>query len=180
MVDLESKNPIYDYKPGDKHGQILIPIPGRYEEYDYLVRKPTPKERKLIVLNYIRMHGGRKIRVEWFSSTLNVSVRTIQKVLKELKEEGKIKVIETYIGTGKQGISKYLYTGKEMTLEEKECNLENLLAIDNPYGFRDFDWDDFKYDPETSSVLDFDLLEYRRDLLKKRRQNYLESLGNKA
>jgi len=57
MVDLESKNPIYDYKPGDKHGQILIPIPGRYEEYDYLVRKPTPKERKLIVLNYIRMHG---------------------------------------------------------------------------------------------------------------------------
>ena len=179
MVDLEANNPIYDYPPDDKNGQILIRIPGRYEEYDYLVRTPTPKERKLIVLNYIRMHGGRKIRIGWFSATLHVSDRTIQKILKELKEEKKIKVILTFGQTGKQGISKYVYAGGEITLEEKECNLDNLLNKSNPYGFRDFDWDDFRYEPGISSEYTYDILEYRRSLLKKRRQAFLKSKEKK-
>lgn len=179
MVNLEAENLIYDSQPDDKNGQILIRVPGRYEEYAYLVRTPTPKERKLIVLNYIRMHGGRKIRIEWFSDVLNVSGRTIQKILKELKDKGKVRVIPTFSENGKQGISKYVYIGGKMTLEEKECNLENLRKEDNPYGFRDFDWDDFRYDSGTSSEYTYDLLQYRRELLSNRRLAFLKSREKK-
>lgn len=37
-------------------------------------------------------------------------------------------------------------------------NLENLKAIDNPYGFRDFDWDDFRYVPDVSTEYHYDLI----------------------
>ena len=48
-------------------------------------------------------------------------------------------------------------------------NLENLKAIDNPYGFRDFDWDDFRYVLDVSTEYHYDLIQYRRSLMKKRR-----------
>ena len=77
-----------------KYGIVIL------EVYDktlrttvYHYRKPTPSERKEIILNYIIDNNGTPIKVNYLSSKLAVSDRTIQKIIKELVSEGLIKVV---------------------------------------------------------------------------------------
>ena len=37
-----------------------------------------------------------------------------------------------------------LYIGPQKDITGKELTLELLYDLDNPYGFRDFDWEEFK------------------------------------
>ena len=71
-----------------KYGFIEFPNPNYFKEGGerYLLRKPTPAERKEIMLNYIIDHSGEPISVNFFSEELCVSTRTIKTVLKEFKE----------------------------------------------------------------------------------------------
>jgi len=49
----------------------------RYDGYDDNIepefRKPTPAEREEIILNFIRAHSGKSIRIWWLAEKLGVS-----------------------------------------------------------------------------------------------------------
>lgn len=49
-------------------------------------RKPTPAERKEIILNYIRARNGKPLNMQKLAKLLAVSVRTIQKHLRNLEK----------------------------------------------------------------------------------------------
>jgi len=131
-----------------KYGIVVI------EAYDktlyttvYHLRKPTPSERKEIILNYIIDNSGTPIKVNFLSTKLAVSDRTIQKIIKELIIEGLIKV-EPYFINNKQSGNKITYIELPRTKTGKELTLELLYDISNPYGFRDWDWEEFKLHPD--------------------------------
>ena len=81
-----------------KYGIVILEV---YDEtlrttvYHY--HKPTPSERKEIILNHIIDNSGTSIKVNYLSSKLAVSDRTIQKIIKELSNEGLIKVESCFI-----------------------------------------------------------------------------------
>ena len=63
---------------------------------------------------------------------------------KDLKPQ--IKVTEEFKGTRTlEDIIKYIGPQKEKN--KRELTLELLYDLDNPYGFRDFDWEEFKMNP---------------------------------
>ena len=122
-----------------KYGIVILEV---YDEtlrttvYHY--RKPTPSERKEIILNYIIDNNGTPIKVNYLSSKLAVSDRTIQKIIKELYNEGLIKV-ESCFTNGRQSGNKITYIGEPRIKTGKELSLDLLYDITNPYGFRDWD-----------------------------------------
>lgn len=116
-------------------------------DYDYtqekcLIRKPTPQERKEIILNYIIDNSGKRISINYLATIFAVSDRTIQKTL---KEENLIKVIPTFEKDGTQRFNIYKYIGKSKIKTGKELTIDLLYNPDNPYEFRDFDWEDHKF-----------------------------------
>ena len=122
-----------------KYGIVIIEV---YDEtlrttvYHY--RKPAPSERKEIILNYIIDNSSTPIKVNYLSSKLAVSDRTIQKIIKELSNEGLIKVESCFIN-GRQSGNKITYIGEPRIKTGKELTLDLLYDITNPYGFRDWD-----------------------------------------
>ena len=159
-----------------KYGIVIL------EVYDkilrttvYHYRKPTPIERKEIILNYIIDNSGISIKVNYLSSKLAVSDRTIQKIIKELTVEGLIKV-EPYFINNKQSGNKITYIGLPRTKTGKELTLDLLYDISNPYGFRDWDWEEFKLHPDLETherIRQFDILKKHKEELKKRRERFL-------
>ena len=80
-----------------KYGIVILEV---YDETlrttVYYYRKPTPSERKEIILNHIIDNSGTPIKVNYLSSKLAVSDKTIQKIIKELSNEGMTMVIVTH------------------------------------------------------------------------------------
>lgn len=100
-----------------KYGIVILEVyDGTLRTTVYHYRNPTPSERKEIILNFIIDNSGTPIKVNYLSSKLAVSDRTIQKTIKELANE--------------------------------ELTLDLLYDIINPYGFRDWDWGEFKLHPD--------------------------------
>ena len=159
-----------------KYGIVII------EVYDkalrttvYHYRKPTPNERKKIILNYIIDNSGTPIKVNYLSSKLAVSDRTIQKTIKELAKEGLIKVEPSFVN-GRQSGNKITYIGTPRIKTGKELTLDILYDITNPYGFRDWDWEEFKLHPDLDieeRINQFEILEAHKEELRKRRERFL-------
>ena len=159
-----------------KYGIVILEV---YDEtlrttiYHY--RKPTPSERKEIILNYIIDNSGTPIKVNFLANKLAVSDRTIQKIIKELTVEGLIKV-EPYFINNKQSGNKITYIGKPRIKTGKELTLELLYDITNPYGFKDWDWMDFKLHPDLDleeRINQFEILKEYKEELRKRREKFL-------
>lgn len=106
-----------------KYGIVILEV---YDEIlritVYHYRKPTPSERKEIILNYIIDNSGNPIKVNYLSSKLAVSDRTIQKIIKELANEGLIKVEPCFIN-GRQSGNKITYIGESIIKTGKELTL---------------------------------------------------------
>ncbi len=161
-----------------KYGIVVI------EAYDktlyttvYHLRKPTPSERKEIILNYIIDNSGTPIKVNFLSTKLAVSDRTIQKIIKELIIEGLIKV-EPYFINNKQSGNKITYIELPRTKTGKELTLELLYDISNPYGFRDWDWEEFKLHPDLETherIRQFDVLKTHKEELKKEEKDFFQN-----
>lgn len=151
---IEIENPAYEYD---------------YTQEKYLIRKPTPQERKEIMLNYIIENSGKRISINYLSTTFAVSDRTIQKILKELKEKNLIKIIPTFKKDGTQRFNIYKYIGKPRIKTGKELTIDLLYNPDNPYGFRDFDWGDhkFPYDGEWYSNDELEELKIKNERKRK-------------
>lgn len=159
-----------------KYGIVIIEV---YDEtlrttvYHY--RKPNPSERKEIILNYIIDNSGNPIKVNYLSSKLAVSDRTIQKIIRELVIEGLIKV-ESWFINGRQSGNKITYIGKPRIKTGKELTLDLLYDITNPYGFRDWDWGEFKLHPDLDleeRINQFEILKDHKEELRKRREKFL-------
>ena len=160
-----------------KYGIVILEV---YDETlrttIYLYRKPTPCERKEIILNYIIDNSGTPIKVNYLSSKLAVSDRTIQKIIKELANEGLIKVEPCFIN-GRQSGNKITYIGEPKIKTGKELTLDLLYDINNPYGFRDWDWGEFKLHPDLDleeRINQFEILKEHKKELRKRREEFLK------
>ena len=125
-----------------KYGIVILEV---YDEtlrttvYHY--RKPTPSERKEIILNYIVKNSGTPIKVGYLSSKLAVSDRTIQKIIKELTSD-------------------------------------LLYDISNPYGFRDWDWGEFKLHSDLEleeRINQFEILRDHKEELNTPQKRFLNS-----
>ena len=113
-----------------KYGKVILEV---YDEtlrkIVYHYRKPRPSERKEIILNYIIDNSGTPIKINYLSSKLAVSDRTIQKIIKELSNEWLIKVESCFIGEtanvlGKsvKDIINKIKVGKNITVVADKAN----------------------------------------------------------
>lgn len=159
-----------------KYGIVILEVYNetlRTTVYHY--RKPTPGERKEIILNYIIDNSGNPIKVNYLSSKLAVSDRTIQKIIKELSNEELIKFEPCFIN-GRQSGNNITYIETPKIKTGKELTLDLLYDITNHYGFRDWDWGEFKLHPDLNleeKINQFEILKDNKEELRKRREKFL-------
>ena len=97
-------------------------------------RKLYKKERKEIMMNYIRRRSGRRFKVSKLSELLGVSERTIQKELKELETEGVIVRKASYNESNRQTANVIIYVGTKKRLTGKELTIEKVYDPENKVG----------------------------------------------
>lgn len=139
----------------------------------YHYRKPTLNERKEIILNYIIDNSGTPIKVNYLSSKLAVSDRIIQKIIKELSNEGLIKIESCFIN-GRQSGNKITYISEPRIKTSKELTLDLLYDITNPNGFRDWDQGEFKLHPDLDlekRINQYEILKNHKEELRKEEKN---------
>ena len=144
-------------KPGDhtihkhKYGFIEIENPEYYDNHDcfappeFLMRKATPEERREMVINYIIRRRGKPIDLEKLAVKLAVSKRTIQSLMRRLKDDRLIEVKPNFDEAGRQIHSSYLYIGPKCETYGSGLTIGMLYDLENRAGFRDWEWDDFSY-----------------------------------
>ena len=107
------------------------------------MRKLTGRKRKEFLKNYLRRRSGREMKLETIANAFNVSTRSMQKLLKELKAENVIRREATYDENGKQKANRIVYIGDKPRLTGKELQIENVCAENNPLKLRDFRWEGY-------------------------------------
>ena len=107
------------------------------------IRKLTGRKRKQVLINYFRRRSGREMKVESIAKAFNVSVRSMQKLLKELEEENVIRRERVYDDDGKQRANRIIYIGERPRLTGKEMQIEKVCAEGNPLKLRNFRWEGF-------------------------------------
>ena len=115
------------------------------DNIDPEIRKPTPSEREEIILNLIRDNSGKPIRITKLAELLAVSDRTIQKVFRNLENKTLIRRTSHFDKNNKQQANIYEYIGENTP--KSNLTLENLYNPDNPCGFRDWHWEEYKFIP---------------------------------
>ena len=141
-----------DEKPTGKYGFIAFENP-RYlqeisdstgytcrDERKYIYRKPNAKERREIVINTIIESCGRPFSIPKLAKLLAVSDRTLQSLLKSLKEEGLISVTKRYAKNGARRSNSYRYTGTPCKYYGSGLNLRILYDLEQNVGFRNWAW----------------------------------------
>lgn len=135
----------------NKFGFVEIENPEYYDNKyyfsppEFLMRKATPEERREMVVNYIIRRDGKPIDLEKLAAKLAVSKRTIQSLMKSLKEDELIEVLPNYEQNGRQGHNSYHYIGPTTEKFGSGLTIGMLYDLKNRAGFRDWDWDDFCY-----------------------------------
>ena len=144
-------------KPGDhtvhkhKYGFIEIENPEYYDNHDcfappeFLMRKATPEERREMVINYIIRRRGKPMDLEKLAAKLAVSKRTIQSLMRRLKDDRLIEVKPNFGEAGRRIHSSYLYIGPKCETCGSGLTIGMLYDLENRAGFRDWEWDDFSY-----------------------------------
>ena len=154
----------------EKYGFIEIDNPEYYKKDngywavpEFLMRKPTPEERKEIIVNYIIAHNGKSIDMFALADKLCISGRLMQMTLKSLQEERLIEVVHTFSDTGKQLRNTYKYIGTPCERYGAGLTLDMLYDTENKAGFRDWDWEDYKFKRDGSWYDSDDLDDYKID-----------------
>ena len=174
-------------KPYNKYGFIEIENPNYLNDYGnddddmdctskYLLRKPTPAERREIIINTIIECNGRSFSIPKLAKMLAVSDRTIQSTLKQLRLEGIIKITPRYGKSGVQKSNSYRYIGEQCKFYGSGLTLKTLYSTKQDAGFRDWAWKNtmFPYDGYWYSLYEQCLKKYRVRVSKRK---YLEKHG---
>jgi len=164
FIEIENPNYLNDYGNDD-------------DELDYtskfLLRKPTPAERKEIIVNTIIEGNGRAFSIPKLANLLAVSDRTIQNCLRQLKAEGIIEITPRYGKNGVQKSNSYRYIGEPCKFYGNGLTLKTLYSANENYGFRDWAWKStmFPYDGYWYSLYEQCLKKFRVHIKKR---EYLE------
>lgn len=144
-------------EPGDntvhknKYGFVEIENPVYYNNNyffalpQFLMRKATPEERREMVINYLIRRGGKPVDLNKLAQKLAVSKRTMQSLMKRLKDEGLIEVKTNFDEFGCQTHSSYIYVGPPCEKYGSGLTIGMLYDVKNRAGFRDWEWEDFSY-----------------------------------
>ena len=128
------KNPDYLKDKKNQYGEVYR------DERKYIYRKPNGKERREIVINTIIESKDRPFSIPKLARLLAVSERTLQTLLKTLREEGVIEVIPRYGKNGAQKSNAYRYTGEPCKFYGSGLNLNILYDLKQDAGFRHWRW----------------------------------------
>jgi hypothetical protein len=148
----------WDECPGIKRpkaGYVLFEWKGKDGQSHIELRKPTPRERMLIVKHYIIDHPGRPITVGWLAGRLNVSERTVQLLLRTLERGREIRQRPHLDKNGRRDGSVFDYTGIEQPKGRRarvRPTMQNLYDPENPYGYRSWSWEDYKFVPGWNAI----------------------------
>lgn len=124
------------------------------DDRQYIVRKPTPKERREIVINTVIECNGRMFAISTLANKLGVSDRTVQAILRQLQKEGLIEIIPKYDKNGRQKRNAYKYIGPPCEKYGSGLTLGALYSTRQDAGFREFAWREygFKHDKIWHSI----------------------------
>ena len=111
----------------DKNGEIQF-------------RKPTPRQRKAILVYYLRRRSGRTMTVKRIANDFRVSERTMQKLLKELEAEKIIRREPVFDDNGFQKANRIVYIGEKKRLTGNEPSIDKIYEDGNPMDLRSFEW----------------------------------------
>jgi len=136
---------------GNKYGFIEVKNPYYMQDYssdseehdcsrEYLLRKPTPSERREIVINTIIQSKGRAFSIVKLASLLAVSDRTIQTLLRNLQKEGLINITPHYGKNGARKCNSYRYIGEPCKRYGTGLTLKMLYDTEEGCGFRNWAW----------------------------------------
>ena len=84
--------------------------------------------------------------------------------------------VESCFINGRQSGNNITYIGEPRIKTGKELTLDLLYDITNPYGFRDWDWGEFKLHPDLDleeRINQFEILKDHKEELRKRREKFL-------
>lgn len=142
----------YIYPSGNavknKYGYVRLKNPHYMEDDDerkFLIRKPTPKERREIIINTVIECNGRSFRIPVLAERLGVSDRTLQTALRQLQKDGLIEIIPRHNKNGAQKGNAYRYIGQPCEKYGSGLTLQILHSANQDVGFRDWTWDDYEF-----------------------------------
>lgn len=145
---IEIKNPNYMQDYGQDIDDAL--------DYTskYLLRKPTPAERREIIINTIIECNGRSFSISKLAKLLAVSDRTIQNCLRQLKQDDLIEISPRYGKNGVQKSNSYRYIGQPCDFYGNGLTLKMLYNVHDNFGFRDWAWKEhgFNHDKSWHSI----------------------------
>lgn len=146
------------------------------DDREYLIRKPTPKERREIVINTIIECNGRTCKIHALAQRLAVSDRTIQTILRQLQKDGLIEITPKYGKDGKQKGNAYKYIGPSCERYGTGLTLKDLYDISRDVGFRDWAWKThgFTHDQYWHNIYPMCKAKFERRMARKA---YLEEKG---
>ncbi len=110
------------------------------DDNEYIIRKPTPKERREIVINTVMECNGRTFKIHALAVRLAVSDRTVQTILRQLEKDGLIQITPKCGKDGKQKGNAYKYIGPPCKFYGSGLTLKDLYDISQDVGFRDWAW----------------------------------------
>lgn len=120
------------------------------DERKYLIRKPTPKERREIIINTVIECNGKTFAIPVLAERLGVTDRTVQSILRQLQKEGLIEIIPKYDKTGAQKGNAYRYAGQPCEKYGSGLTLQTLCSAKEDAGFRDWAWKEHVFNHDKS------------------------------
>ncbi len=146
------------------------------DEREYLVRKPTSKERREIVINTVIECNGRTFKIHALAQKLGVSDRTIQTILRQLQKDALIEITPRHDKTGKQKENAYKYIGPPCERYGTGLTLKALYSTSEDVGFRDWAWKThgFEHDQTWHNIYPLCRAKFERRMARK---EYLEENG---
>lgn len=119
--------------------------PTEDDDREYLIRKPTPEERREIVINTVIECNGRTFSIPALADKLGVTDRTIQCILRQLQKDGLIEITPRYGKNGKQKGNAYKYIGSPCKKYGSGLTLKLLYSTDIDVGFRNWAWKEHEF-----------------------------------
>ena len=146
------------------------------DDREYLIRKPTPKERREIIINTVIECNGRTFKIHALAVRLGVSDRTLQTILRQLQKDKLIQITPRHNKNGKQIGNAYKYIGPPCESYGTGLTLKALYSTEQDVGFRDWAWKihGFDHDQTWHNIYPLCKAKFERRMLRK---DYLEENG---
>ncbi len=144
----EGKQLYWEALQPNRYGFVYVNNPHYYIDGDdrkYLIRKPTPRERKEIIINTLIQCNDRTFIIPELADKLGVSDRTIQNILRQLEKEGLIQITPKYAQNGKQKGNAYKYIGPACKFYGSGLTLKALHNPEENVGFRNWAWKEYEF-----------------------------------